>query len=388
MMKNGEEAAIVIDIGSASAKVGFSGEDIPRVVFPSVLEGLDLPPEERAALRTRRPQCKECYSDYGTVQDTEGQRLGPVQRGELCDPDEMEKLLDSVFSSELGVYPDVHQQSVMMVEPPLRMKATRAEQAEMMFETFKVPGIAWANSSVLSLFASGRTRGLVVECGAGVSHVVPVFEGFALNHAILRLELAGQDLTIELRKQLEARGLEGLSWNMVRDCKETLGVVQPDAATCDAGVEEYELPDGSSVKVDGKLRSQLAEQLFNPKGPQAARCTNGGLPEMAMASIDMCDKNLQHNLLENIVVAGGTTMMPGFCERLKVDVGKLLPEGSTDCCVIPHPTVHEAGYYNQRKHAPWIGGSMVASLPTFKHIQVTKQEYDEVGVDGVHQRCL
>ena len=72
-----------------------------------------------------------------------------------------------------------------------------------MFEEFKVESLAIMNTSVLSLFSTGKTTGIVVECGEGVSYTVPVFEGYALPHAIHKLDIAGQDVTNELIRQMK-----------------------------------------------------------------------------------------------------------------------------------------------------------------------------------------
>ncbi|CAM9450908.1 unnamed protein product [Ectocarpus fasciculatus] len=387
-----EEATIVIDVGSSSAKAGFSGEDMPRAVCPSVAEDLHLSAEELSTYRARRPESRECYLEYGnTGKDDEAVAAGdhPVRRGVLRDIDEMEKLMDNLFNFELAAYAGAHT-PVLMVEPPLNERSQRQEMAAMMFETFKVPALSVCNSSVLALFASGRTRGLALEVGGGVAHAVPVFEGFALNHAVLRLEGAGQDITNRLKRLLEERG-HHLPFDTVRDVKESLCYIPTDRGVA-PGEDEYELPDGNTVTLDSECRSQAAELIFNPDagGKEfAARATDGGLASMVMQSISMCDKDINPDLLGSVVVAGGTTMMPGFVERLQEDLDRVSPPGaSMMASVIPHPTSHEPGYNAQRKHAPWIGGSMLASLSPFKQLQVTRQEYEDSGESIIHRIFL
>ena len=106
--------------------------------------------------------------------------------------------MDYIFKEELHV--DQTQYPVLLTCPPLTERAGRAAIAKMMFRTFKVPSLAIANQAVLSLFSTGRTTGIVLEVGEGVTHAVPVFEGFCLTHAVLRLPLAGADLTRHLMK--------------------------------------------------------------------------------------------------------------------------------------------------------------------------------------------
>jgi len=382
---------IVIDNGSQNMKVGYSGEDAPRSVFRSLLGTVPYDGED-----TRTQEFKDFYVGNEAQEHREMLDLQhPIQGGVITDWDAMEKLWEYTFNNELQISPEANNMPVLMTDAPLNAKGNRDHMAQIMFETFKVPGFYIATQAVLSLYASGRTRGTVVEAGADVCHSVPIFEGYALPHAILKLDMGGKDISEFLSTSFHQRnqGQFNLSQEIVKDIKEKLCYVAHVSLESEKqrapSVKPYELPDGQVIGIDREARVYAPEALFTPSmlGPEHRACKRNGIATLTHNAIAKCDEDLQKDLYSAVVLAGGTSMLPGFANRMFHEISALAPEG-TKIRIVPDVQGRERGYNSQRKQAAWIGGSMFASLPTFGQIQITKQEYEDCHESIVHRKCF
>lgn len=368
---------MVVDNGSGMMKAGFAGDDAPRSVFstvvgrpkhPGIMVGLDE---------------KDAY-----IGDEAQQRRGvlalkyPVKEGQVSNWEDMEKVWHHTFFNELRVAPEEH--PVLLTEAPLNPKPNRERMTQIMFEVFNVPAMYCNPSAVLGLYASGRTSGCVVDSGDGVSHAVPIFEGYALPHCIQRMRLAGSDITNYLTQLLTDRGYAFTTpaeADVVKDIKEKLCYVatdfdreQAEMKETGAGERKYELPDGNTVSVTTE-RIKAAELLFNPR---LIDRDMPGLHDTTFNCLSKCDNDVRKTLYESVVLSGGSTMFDGIAARMTRELESRVPAAITVNVIAPP----------ERRFSVWIGGSILSSLSTFQQLWISKPEYDEVGSRIVHRKCF
>lgn len=374
-----EKPTIIIDNGSGHVKAGLSGDEAPCCVFPALVgrpkHGTMMPGSDKRDYYMG----EEAISKKGVLSLSY-----PIEHGIVKDWTDMEKIWHYTFYDALRVNPEEH--AIVVSEAPMNPRKNRERMVEMLFEKFSVPASYIVIQAVMSLYSYGRTTGAVVDSGDGVTHVVPVYEGFALPHAIQRLDLAGRDLSEYMIKVLTESGVAMTSSaekEIVRDMKETCCYfVEDDYAAAMKAAQErptdfekiYVLPDGNKVNLTTE-RFRVPEVMFDP---MIAGRELPGMHQATFKCITSCDIDLRRDLFRNIVLSGGNTMFPGIDVRLTKELKALAPQ-KIDVKVVANP---------QRRYIVWMGASIVTQLSSFQKMLIWKSEYDELGPAIVHSKCF
>ncbi len=431
--------------------MGYAGNEEPQFVIPTAIAtGTDYADQRTAGGAGRRPSAApkggaSSGASYDFVIGEEALAVGsrttsaaihyPIRHGQVEDWDLMESYWQHCFFRHLRCDPEEH--AVLLTEPPMNAPENREYTAEVMFESFNVPHLYIAVQAVLALAASwlgssgaGRAlsqrplTGTVVDSGDGVTHVIPVVEGYAIGSAIKHVPIAGREVTMFIQQLLRDRSADtpllsavvGVDMlDLARSVKVNSCYVCPDIAKEFARFDEapsrltqsIHIPpsalrgragDAASSFEVGIERFLAPEIFFSPEIAGGAFTTP--LPTLVDAVVQSCPIDCRRDLYSNIVLSGGSTMFKGFGKRMQRDIRALVEErlaytadiaaeaivNSSVGLLSPRadggastaPQVNVVAHANQR-YAVWAGGSLFASMEQFPSFCHSKAEYDECG---------
>jgi len=381
---------IVCDNGTGFVKCGFAGSNFPHAIFPSLVGR----PVLRAEEKIDNVQLKDIMvGDEAAKVRNMLQITYPLDNGVIRNWEDMMYVWNYTFEEKLKINPA--ECKIMLTEAPMNPQQNRKKMAEVMFEKYGFRSVYVAIQAVLTLYAQGLLTGVVVDSGDGVTHIVPVYEGFALPHLTRRLDVAGRDVTRYLIKLLLLRGYvfnRTADFETVRQIKEKLCYVGYDlslekrlAQETTVLVEQYTLPDGRVIRVGGE-RFEAPEVLFEP---HLIDVEGGGMGDQLFECINKADVDTRPEFYKHIVLSGGSTMYPGLPSRLEKDIRRLYLEKvlkgkkenmSKFVCRIEDPP--------RRKHMVFLGGAVLAEIMKDKdHFWMNKNEWHEQG-EQVLKKCF
>lgn len=394
-----EIGALILDPGSHTIRAGFAGEDTPKCIIPAAYGISTLKSSDRyygdAKIHQPRPNLEiKSYMNNGLIEDF----------------DAASHCWSHIFDHGLRV--KTSEQPLMITEPAWNQSALREKSLEIAFEKLHVPASYLLKSAVAAAFAAGKSTALVVDVGHSVASVTPVYDGLVLKRGMQKQEYAGEALNEAVNQVFKARNIEipphfsvrskgsaedgkGAVLNMpegladsfltaertrvVEEFKETVLQVY-EAQYNDSQVEQrpariFEFPTGHQVPFKAE-RFKISEALFSSDD------THTSIQGMIKTALESTDVDTRPLLLQNVIVTGGSTLIPGFEARLQHEILQLFPGAKL--------RIHGAGNTVERKCAGWLGGSILGSLGTFHQLWISKSEWEEHGpsrIEFLEKRC-
>ena len=417
-----QRPAVVIDNGTGYSKMGYAGNNDPQFILPTAIAARDLPASggsvgQGGSRGTGAAGSQSAANKRGGIEDLDffigdeafeyQKSYGisyPIRHGQVENWDLMERYWEQSIFKYMRCEPEDHY--FLLTEPPLNAPENREYTAEIFFESFNVPGMYIAVQAVLALAASWASSGVtdhtltgtVIDSGDGVTHVIPVAEGYVIGSSIKHIPIAGRDITYFVQQMLRERENSippEESLEVAKRIKEMYSYVCPDI------VKEFKKFDSEPEKFFKKFQGTNSvtkklyevdvgyerflgpEVFFNPELASSDFLTP--LPEVVDNVIQSSPIDVRRGLYKNIVLSGGSTMYKDFGRRLQRDIkrtvdyrlerseqlsGGQMKAKPIDVNVISH---------KKQRYAVWYGGSILASTPEFAGYCHTKADYEEYG---------
>lgn len=367
--------SLVIDFGSATTKADIATKVIPTVVFESIIGrpkyNKIIPSKTEYQIVSPKPEIRSLYQIYK-----------PIQRGVLRSEEDAKAILSKIYG-ELSVINQT-EVPVFLTEPPANSISQKKMLADLLFSQFGVPYIFFGTQSVLSLYAFGKTDGIILESGDGVTQISTVRDGYKIENGSERINFGGSDVTDYLRTLFKKAGVfvnsssEDAIFNEIKKsvCQLNTNVTQKIYSLQKALVQDskggkieeinYQLPDGKNISI-GSERFLAPELLFNPS---LAGFEHPSLAELLEGVLSRIDIDLSKNISNLVYLSGGNTQLVGFVERFAKEVGSLVGDKLARTLIVPN---------TNRTFLAWQGGAILSNMSSFSSLWISKKEIDEVG---------
>uniref|UniRef100_A0A7S1KQN5 Uncharacterized protein n=1 Tax=Percolomonas cosmopolitus TaxID=63605 RepID=A0A7S1KQN5_9EUKA len=415
----GEEIyALVLSIGTNNTTIGFAGESSPRSVFPSYV-GVSQAMSDASSASSRFVGAQKLSFRRDNVA-----LESPLTDGIITNFDHAHSIVEHAVEDRLGLKSSEH--PVLMSEVSFNTMEAREKTISMLFERFDTPAVYMAKSAVLSAFAAGKQTALVLDSGAGITCVSPVYDGYVLNQGVVYNTYAGNYVTDQLLKQIQVRGsvlrptytyrkhklAEGEfkldhftfpkthpsyeRWslrNLLEDVKSSLFKAheEPWRPTTHTPIVEYELPDENKLSV-GAERFSVPEEFFTPSALEDKDNKTNKVQEsseldttktklkskcfhvLAHSAIMRSPADVRKELFSTSILTGGNTLIQGIAKRFENELTTLAPQN-----IRVKAPIASANANLERRCSEWVGGSILGSLGSFQNMWISRAQYEEHG---------
>uniref|UniRef100_A0A7S3JGF0 Actin-related protein 3 n=1 Tax=Euplotes harpa TaxID=151035 RepID=A0A7S3JGF0_9SPIT len=408
-----DTSAIVIDNGTGFTKMGFAGNLDPSFIIPSVIG--EYPEKSDVSVSKNQFNDYDYYIGEEAFLNTKSHGLCYLMKGGMIENwEQMEKFWHKSIFQYLRADPEEHY--MVLTEPPMNTPENREQMAEIMFETFGVPGLFIGIQAILALYAgkyaslgdsskiSGNDlTGTVIDSGDGVTHVIPIVYGYPISNNIKHIPIAGRDITkfvqqalIDRKEPIPANERQEIS----RIIKENYCYCAPDIVKEHKKYDEkVKDPETGKWKQSKKFKKV---SLTSPYSGKRIKCDLGyeafmapeiffhpefvnsdyreSLDQIVDVAILKSPLDNRTDLYKNIVLSGGSTLFKNFDKRLEQEVRRRVKERYEGMGILENAPEVKVSQNLIQNAAVWFGGSMLASNKShFVNIVATKEQYEEYG---------
>jgi actin-related protein len=365
-----DKNCLIVDCGSGYCKAGYSGYIEPTVTLPTAV----WHPQSNNMI-TKDDKSNLLFGNKA-LEAENGVLIHPIQKTKIIEWEDFELYLDNLFANELKIKPEEY--GIFMTEPPLTLKSSRERLTEILFEKFNAPFIFITNGAVLSSYGAFKYSGFVLDCGYDSSTIVPISNGYPYSSCIQTIDVGGKDVSEFLLKLLVKKGYdEKKIKKYINDIKKKYCYIENENNKNNNEITKINLPDGTEIQLD-KEKTLCTEVLFHP---EMINKTVGGVANTFCSSVSAIDhltkKRFEGN---NLIIAGGSTLLEGFSDRLKVEIGRYYGGKYKDRMNIIN--------IKERNNLQWIGASTYSLMQIFKGLCTSKEEYNNYGAAAVHNKCF
>lgn len=397
---------VIIDVGTGYTKMGYACNNRPDFIVPTIIGNKDI--SKVTASQLKGTEDLDFYIGYEAVKNqTLYTNVSILRHGQIEDWDKIEQFWEQCLFKYLRCEPEDH--AVLLTEPPLNSPDNREYTAEIMFETFNIPYLYVGMQAMLAIAASWSNKktksltGTVVDSGDGVTHVIPVVEGYPISNAIQHVPIAGREMTqfvSDLLKDREPQVPPEDRFDVAKKIKEQFCKVakhpSPTFAMFDKDRSKYIAKYTGVSKKNGKTfecevgyeRFLCPEVWFSPELVSSEYTTP--ISTLIDRAIQLSPITDRMKLYNNIVLSGGSTTFKGLANRLQADVQVLVDERLAENAARESKRIGrniQAGKvpvqiieHKRQQYAVWYGGAMLANTgPMFYNKCHSKQQYDEFG---------